>query len=108
MIDDLFLVKAEYKKDNYGIDREVLTERMVYCEVESVTRSEFFNAGRNGLNPEFVCHVYKGDYEGEVLCVFRGRDYSIYRVYETDDDYIELYIERRGGSNGKTANANHD
>lgn len=104
MDDVLTLVGTTFEKDKYGIDRKSPNKRTVFCEVQSVTRAEFFNAGRNGLNPEFVCTVFKGDYCGEEVCVFRDRDYSIYRVYETDDDYIELYMERRGGTNGYTKN----
>ena len=52
------------------------------CQVDSVTRSEFFEAGRNGLNPEFVFRVFFGDYEGgERLVEYRGKRYSIYRTY---------------------------
>lgn len=74
--------------------------RDVFCQVESVTRSEFYNGGRSGLNPEYQFTVFQGDYEGEQVCRYNGSDYAIYRTYIVPGtDYIELYAERKGGTN---------
>ena len=96
MDDTLFLLQTTYEKDKYGQDIPLNTEREVFCKVGSVSRSEFFNAGRNGLNPQFTFTVFKGEYQGQ--------SYAIYRTYMTDDDYIELYVERKGGTNGEEGN----
>ena len=50
----LVLVREEQEQDEYGVFRTTTKEREVFCQVNSVTRSEFFEAGRNGLNPEYV------------------------------------------------------
>lgn len=74
--------------------------RDVFCQVESVTRSEFYNGGRSGLNPEYQFTVFQGDYNGEEVCKYNGNDYAIYRTYIVPGtDYIELYAERKGGTN---------
>ncbi len=104
MDDTLFLLQTTYTKDKYGQDIPVNTEREVFCKVGSVSRSEFFNAGRNGLNPQFTFTVFKGEYHGETICRYHGQSYAIYRTYMTDDDYIELYVERKGGTNGEEGN----
>ena len=39
--------------------RETPSFREVMCQVDSITRNEFFDAGRNGLNPEFKSGVKK-------------------------------------------------
>ena len=39
--------------DEYGVAKKTRTERSVFCKVDSVTRAEFFDAGRSGLNPEY-------------------------------------------------------
>lgn len=104
MDDTLFLIATTYEKNKYGQDVPVNTKKEVFCKVGSISRNEFFNAGRNGLNPQYVFTVFKGEYEGEWLCEYHGLTYSIYRTYETDDDYIELYVERKGGSNGEESN----
>ena len=96
------LIKAVQTQDDYGVWRETLTSRQVFCDVRSVNRSEFFEAGRSGLNPEFVFTVFFADYEDETLLEFDGKTYSIYRTYLTRSDTLELYAERKGGSNGKS------
>ena len=104
MDDTIFLLSTTYEKNKYGQDIPQNTRRQVFCDRQSVSRNEFFNAGRNGLNPQYVFTVFKSEYEGETICEYNGKTYSIYRTYETDDDYIELYVERKGGSNGEESN----
>ena len=87
-------------QNEFGVWVPERTSRDVFCQVNSITRSEFFDAGRNGLNPEFMFSMFAGDYEGERVCEYRGQKYSIYRTYIARNDVIELYAERKGGSNG--------
>lgn len=95
------LLKATRTQDADGIWRETLTGRDVFARVESVTRAEFFDGGRNGLNPEFVVKMFLYDYEGEALLRFEDKTYAIYRTYHGKNDTIELYVQREGGTNGK-------
>ena len=96
----LTLIGTTRTQDEYGIWHETPTARNVFCQVNSITRSEFFDAGRNGLNPEFMFSMFAGDYEGERVCEYRGQKYSIYRTYLGRNDVIELYAERKVGTNG--------
>ena len=95
------LLSAIEYKDDYGVTRQTYVAREVMCQVDSVTRAEFFDGGRSGLNPQFRMTMFRGDYEGESKVEFEGKTYAVYRTYMTDFDYIELYVERRGGTNGK-------
>ena len=101
MDDVLTLLKTTYTENNAGIPIPTNTRKDVLCQKHSVSRSEFFNAGRNGFNPAYVFTIFKGEYEGESICEYNGLTYAIYRTYETDDDYMELYVERKGGTNGE-------
>lgn len=104
MDDVLTLLASSRTQDSLGVWRETLTEREVFCKVYSVNRTEFYNAGRNGLNPQFRFTVFHGDYAGETLCKYKDESYSVYRTYiDPKTDYIELYVERKGGSNGASA-----
>ncbi len=97
----LTLVSKTRTQDEYGMWKETQTTREIFCQVESVTRAEFFDGGRNGLNPEFQFTVFSGDYEGETVCQYDGKQYAIYRTYRVPGtDYMELYAERKGGTNG--------
>ena len=100
MDDILTLIATSYTKNDYGVDVPVESCREVFAKVNSVTRAEFFDGGRNGLNPQLVFRVFRGDYCGEQTCEFHGLRYGIYRTFMTPDDYIELYAERKGGTNG--------
>lgn len=102
MDDTLKLLSTTYTNNKYGVPVPTQTAKEVFCKRESVSRSEFFNAGRNGLNPEYVFTVFKGEYGGETVCEYNGLTYAIYRTYETDSDYIELYVQRKGGTNGES------
>lgn len=96
------LISETYGRNEYGVEVVTGTSRKdVYCQVNSITRAEFFDAGRNGLNPEFMFSMFAGNYSGEQTVEFNGNTYSVYRTYMGRSDTIELYVERKGGSNGK-------
>ena len=102
MDDVLSLVAREFTPDANGVPQAEETAREVFCKVGSVTRSEFYTGGRAGLNPEFVFTVFSADYMGESVIIYGGKSYAVYRTYLVpDSDYIELYAQREGGTNGK-------
>ena len=100
--DVITLISITQAQDDYGVWRETEQGRDVYCQVDSVTRAEFFEGGRSGLNPEFKFTVFYADYQGEKTLVYNGKAYSIYRTYMGRNDYLELYAERKGGTNGSS------
>lgn len=101
MDDVLTLYCQEQYKDEYGVTKSHVVPKMIFCRVDSVTRAEFFDGGRNGLNPEFKFTVFSGDYNGEQTCGYRDQNYGIYRTYHVPGtDYMEIYVERKGGING--------
>ena len=98
--DTINLISVTRTQDAYGVWRESESSKTIYCEVQSVTRSEFFEAGRNGLNPEYVFTVFFADYSGEEIVEYGGKRYAIYRTYLGKNDNLELYAQREGGANG--------
>lgn len=98
------LVGSTRTQNDFGVWVETKTNRDVFCQVDSVTRSEFFEGGRNGLNPEYRFTMFFADYNGEREVIFKDKPYSVYRTYHGRTDKIELYVERKGGTNGITAN----
>lgn len=93
----LTLVSMIQKQDEVGnyIPEEV--KRVVYCNVESVSRVEWYEAGRNGMNPQYKITVFAYDYENELVAEFEGVRYSIYRTYLKSNEDIELYLEKKAG-----------
>lgn len=94
------LVATSQAQNAFGVWTETQTTKDVYCQVDSVTRAEFFEGGRNGLNPQFRFTMFFGDYSGERVVIYKNNPYSVYRTYQGRNDTIELYVERKGGSNG--------
>ena len=92
----IYLISTTETQDEYGVWTSTETERQVFAQVDSVTRSEFFDAGRAGLNPEYRFTMFFGDYEGEETLKYNDRLYGIYRQYQPRTDVIELYAERKG------------
>ena len=71
------------------------TARTVMCEVRSATRSEYYTALNAGHMPEYVFYLaVSGDYEGERLVDYKGLRYRVIRTYLTDEDGIEITVER--------------
>lgn len=95
----LTLITTTHQQDTTGVWRETTQTRDIYCDVMSISRDEFFEGGRNGLNPAYRFDVFGPDYEGETLCEFEGLRYAIYRTYQTRTDTLELYAQREGGAN---------
>ncbi len=103
MMDDVIkLISHEYQKNKYGVPIPSPDYKEVFCEIQDITRSEFYGTGRNGLNPAFMARIFTAEYSGESIVEYNGETYSIYRKYEIPGtDYTELYIERKGGTNGQ-------
>lgn len=118
MDDIILLISDNGYYDDLKVYHKAETSRQVFAKINSVTRSEFFQGGRNGLNPQLVFTIFKGDYNNERVIEYQGQRYSVYRTYlgarntyvgpntqarqELQSDYIELYVERKAGTDGES------
>ena len=96
--DAAYLYLEQYEQDSQGVTQTTGTERKVFVKVESVTGREWFEGGRNGLNPQYRFTMFMGDYWGEKVIKYRGTKYTIYRIYNKSNDEVELYAELRKGN----------
>lgn len=92
------LISETYEQNELGEFIPTETRREVICQVSSITRTEFFDAGRSGLSPEKALTVFWLDYNGESTVEFHGQRYGIYRTYTPDEESIELYLEKKAGA----------
>lgn len=97
------LIGAFQTQDDCGVWRSAETARTVFANVKSASAKEFFEGGRNGLNPQFVFTVFRYDYNGESVVEYNGARYGVYRTYDKGD-FIELHAERKGGTNRGQSN----
>lgn len=71
------------------------TRRDVYCTVKSVGRTEAYMAMSAGHMPRYIFALaHDFEYKDERLCEYNGIRYRILRTYMTEDDGIELTVER--------------
>lgn len=97
MTDVITLITQTITTDKYGNEEATETEKTIFCEVDSISQTEFFAAENTELNPEYKFTIFFGDYDGQDLVKFNGARYSVYRTYRTGDD-LELYTERKIGA----------
>jgi len=93
-----YLVTTSYRQDDFGVLQPVETLRKIYCQVTNVSATEWFEGGRNGLNPELRLTMFSGDYSNEKVVEYDGQRYTVYRTYKARNDTVELYCERREGN----------
>lgn len=95
-----FILKTEVKvKDSTGqmIPSGAPIERLCIGNLKSVSQNEFYKASQAGFQPEGEIEMNAAEYKGESLIVIRGQEYTIYRTYESDLDWIEIYFGKRVG-----------
>ena len=80
----------------HGVHTTVTEQaRTVYCIVQSVSRSEFYNAMNAGVRPEWVFVLALAeDYQGERVVRYKGQRLKVVRTYVTEIDGIEITCER--------------
>ncbi len=92
------LVSESYAVDELKQRVPADTSRPVWANIQSVTRSEFFAAGKSGLEPELVAVIPLVNYGGERVAVVRGQTYAVYRTFvKEESDDVELYLQRKEG-----------
>jgi len=95
------LITETKTKNALGVYAVTRSYKQVFCNVSSVTMQEFFEGGRNGLKPDYRITMFAYDYENQEMLEYKGTTYAIYRTYLKNTDTIELYVQRKGGTNGK-------
>lgn len=93
-----YLVVDSYTQNEFGVMEKTTTRYKVFVNATSVTGQEWFEGGRNGLNPQFRFTLFSHDYHGEQVIEYQGVQYTIYRTYLRNVDEIELYTEKRKGN----------
>lgn len=97
----IYLLSNEQTQNSNGEYIRSTTSRMVYCNLRSVSRSEWSTAGDFGLRAEYQAIVFGPDYNGEEVAELslRGerKRFVIYRTYMDSNENLELYLGNRAG-----------
>lgn len=88
-------------RDEIGNSIREKKETEVYCTVSNVSGAEWGRSFANGIKSQLVLTVFNFDYNKEKTVIYDGEEYGIYRTFKRDKDHIELYLELKGGLDGK-------
>jgi SPP1 family predicted phage head-tail adaptor len=101
--DEITLIAYDEHQDDIGNWVKTPVETPAFCSVSSITRAEFFDAGRNGMKPDCVVTMRKCDYDGQTEVELNGKRLHVYRTYSQiaraqhqaagNPDMIELHLE---------------
>ena len=91
------LITQTLTTDELGFPTASETSYETFAQVRSVTQSEFFNAGKNGITPDYSFVINGAEYQGQRLLEYEGKRYGIYRTYQPNNDTVELYAEYKSG-----------
>lgn len=96
---DVIYLIAETKTQNaFGGWTSHEEKREIFCDVRSITMTEWFEAGRSGIvHPEFIFVINRNEYDDEKIVEYRGKRYGVYRTYAAKNESLELYAEAKGG-----------
>lgn len=100
MNDIIKLQETTYTVDASGNEIPEKTPREVFCDVRSVTRSEWYDAGQQGIRLSYVFRLsHYVDYHGEPTVLYTDwtgaeKEYTVVRTYR-DGDAIELTCSER-------------
>lgn len=73
-------------------------ETTVFCEVNSISRNEFYNASMAGLKPSIVFTVHPYEYNDEIQIKFEDNNYKVMRTYLKNTEELELTCEKVAGN----------
>lgn len=93
--DVIELITTTITKDQIGQDVEADTCTEVFAEKNGIQRTEFFNAGQQGIKPALMFKIREIDYNEATSLRYGGKVYTIYRTYPVKNEMIELYCEVR-------------
>jgi len=95
--DIIFLISNTIIEDGIGnqIPQEALRE--VFCNIDSISQTEYFQASQAGLKSQLKIIIFEFDYNGEKIVEYNAKRYSIYRTFLRDNERIELYLASKAG-----------
>lgn len=92
--EELILVKKTYIPDAIGNEIEATIERVVFCEVKSISRTEFYQAAQANLKPRAAFIIYGFEYDNEDTVIYNGIKYKVIKSYKINENDLELTCEK--------------
>lgn len=78
--------------DGFPIQGEPI-RTTVFCNLQSVKATEFFQAAENGVNVVYTAVLHDFEYDGQRLAEVNGQVFAVYRTYvRQDKETVELTL----------------
>lgn len=98
MREDLIsLISSTVIYDNIGNPIKTPIVKDVFCTIDSISQSEYFQASQNGLKPQLKITLCEFDYNNETTVKYNNKNYTVYRTFLRNDERIELYLTTKAG-----------
>jgi SPP1 family predicted phage head-tail adaptor len=75
------------------------TYRKVFCAIKSIPQNEYFLCGQSNIRASFVFEIRSSEYNQETKLKYKDKIYHIYRTYDKQNEFTDLYTEYRDGDN---------
>lgn len=96
MMCELTLISQTIAKDAH--QTVTLHETPVYAEKKPLYSGEFHNAKARGKDLQHIMLIHAYEYSGQSRARFDGQEYEIYRHYQPNSDWVELYLSTKEAS----------
>lgn len=102
MFDVCYLIKVNTELDEIGETITTEEKQKLFCEVGSISRSEWDVAGNHGIRPSLMLILNSFEYNDETDVEYKEKRYSVYRTFrKSESNKIEIYLELKvGDDNG--------
>ena len=97
------LISVTQTRNAFGALELTESETEVLCAVQSVGRSDFYQAMQNGLALDLVFILNPVNYSGEKIVEYAEKRYEVTRTYQSDPDTLYLYVGEAVGAYGSDA-----
>lgn len=77
-------------RDADGFPAENIAKTVVFADVTSTKRSEFYSAKQAGVDLAITVKLRATDYNGQERLSYEGKEYKVERAYTQAREYFEL------------------
>lgn len=102
------LILVTQTRNAFGALVNTEAETEILCAVQSVGRSDFYQAMQNGLALDLVFVINPVNYSGEKFIEYSSKRYEVTRTYQSDPDTLYLYAGEAVGAYGSDATSQQD
>ncbi len=98
MKEQITLIAATRSTDAY--QTKSTGETVVYAEKIPNYGAEFKTAQAGGYELQHIMKVHAYEYSGQKTVRYSGQEYEVYRNFQRNDDWVELYLSTKSRKAG--------